>query len=456
MRTTAVVEWSGHCHRGSSREADVAPEYVVVAPVHPWNRAVSGTLIIGASQAAVQLAVSLRELGDTSPITMVGAEIHPPYQRPPLSKEFLTGTAGRESLAFRTAAFYADAGIEVICGERVTDLALSSDGRPGSGLARTASGRELPFDRLAITVGARPRRLTIPGADLDGILYLRDLDDAERLRARLADASRVVVVGGGFIGLEAAAVARAQGKDVTVVEAAERLIPRAVAPIVSEFYRQAHERRGTEVLLSTAVAGFSGENGSVTGVLLADGTELPADLVMVGVGVVPRTELAEQIGLECDGGIVVDAQARTSVPSVVAAGDCTVLPHPLTGVGRVRLESLHNAVHQASVAAATLVGAPAETRSVPWFWSNQGQLRLQIAGLSTGFDSFVVRGDMDAEKFSVLYYRDGELLAVDAVNNPVDYMVVRKALTLGVSIPSDLAADSATPLKTLLAAATVG
>jgi 3-phenylpropionate/trans-cinnamate dioxygenase ferredoxin reductase component len=430
----------------------------------------SGTLIVGASQAGVQLAVSLRELGDTAPITLVGAEAYPPYQRPPLSKEFLTGTAGHESLAFRTAAFYADTGIELVCGERVVDLALCRDGRPGSGSAdlpgsgsatlpgsgraRTATGRELPFDRLALTVGARPRRLTIPGADLDGILYLRDVDDAEQLRTRLAGAARVVVVGGGFIGLEAAAVARAQDKHVTVVEAADRLVPRAVAPVVSEFYRQAHSRRGTDVRLATAVAGFSGRDGSVTGVLLADGTELPADLVMVGVGVLPRTELAEQLGLECDGGIVVDAHARTSEPSVVAAGDCTVLPHPLTGEGRVRLESVHGAVHQASVAAATLVGAEVETRSVPWFWSNQGQLRLQIAGLSTGFDSFVVRGDMDEEKFSVLYYRDGELLAVDAVNNPVDYMVVRKALTQGVSIPADRAADSSVPLKAMLAAVT--
>jgi 3-phenylpropionate/trans-cinnamate dioxygenase ferredoxin reductase component len=430
----------------------------------------SGTLIVGASQAGVQLAVSLRELGDTAPITLVGAEAYPPYQRPPLSKEFLTGTAGHESLAFRTAAFYADTGIELVCGERVVDLALCRDGRPGSGSAdlpgsgsatlpgsgraRTATGRELPFDRLALTVGARPRRLTIPGADLDGILYLRDVDDAEQLRTRLAGAARVVVVGGGFIGLEAAAVARAQDKHVTVVEAADRLVPRAVAPVVSEFYRQAHSRRGTDVRLATAVAGFSGRDGSVTGVLLADGTELPADLVMVGVGVLPRTELAEQLGLECDGGIVVDAHARTSEPSVVAAGDCTVLPHPLTGEGRVRLESVHGAVHQASVAAATLVGAEVETRSVPWFWSNQGQLRLQIAGLSTGFDSFVVRGNMDEEKFSVLYYRDGELLAVDAVNNPVDYMVVRKALTQGVSIPADRAADSSVPLKAMLAAVT--
>lgn len=413
----------------------------------------TGTVIVGASQAGVQLAVSLRELGDTAPITLVGAEPFPPYQRPPLSKEFLTGTAGPESLAFRTAAFYADTGIELVCGERVTGLALSDDGRPGSGVARTATGRELAFDRLALTVGARPRRLTIPGADLDGILYLRDIEDAERFRTRLANAVRVVVVGGGFIGLEAAAVARARGKEVTVVEAAERLIPRAVAPVVSEFYRAAHERRGTAVLLSTTVAGFSGGDGSVTGVRLADGTQLPADLVMVGVGVMPRTELAEQLGLECDGGVVVDAHARTSEPSVVAAGDCTVRPHPLTGEGRVRLESVHNAVHQATVAAATLVGAPVETHSVPWFWSTQGQLRLQIAGLSTGFDSFVVRGDMENEKFSVLYYRDGSLLAVDAVNNPVDYMVVRSALTRGVSIPAELAADSSKPLKTLLAAA---
>ena len=262
----------------------------------------SGTVIVGASQAGVQLAVSLREHGYTLPISLVGAEPYPPYQRPPLSKEFLTGTAGHESLAFRTAAFYADAGIELICGERVVHVELPADGRPGS--ARTATGRELAFDRLALTVGARVRRLTTPGSDLDGILYLRDVDDAQQLRTRLADASRVVVVGGGFIGLEAAAVARAQDKDVTVVEAADRLIARAVAPVVSEFYRQAHERRGTTVLLDTAVAGFSGEDGAVTGVLLADGTELPADLVMVGVGVLPRTELAEQLGLECDGGVL--------------------------------------------------------------------------------------------------------------------------------------------------------
>ncbi|MCW2636830.1 MAG: ferredoxin [Blastococcus sp.] len=413
----------------------------------------SGTLIVGASQAGVQLAVSLRELGDTAAITLIGEEAYPPYQRPPLSKEFLSGTAERASLEFRTAAFYADAGIELVCGERVTELRMNGAGRPGAGTAGTAAGRELPFDRLALTVGASPRRLRLPGADLAGICYLRDLDDATEVRTRLADAARVVVVGGGFIGLEAAAVARAYGKTVTVVEAADRLIGRAVAPVVSEFYLGAHRRRGSEVLLATGVEGFTGCEGRVTGVLLSDGRELPADLVMVGVGVIPRTELAEQLGLACDGGIVVDSCARTSDPSVVAAGDCTVLPHPMTGEGRVRLESVQNAVTQGSLAAATLVGRPEERPAVPWFWSNQGDLRLQIAGLSTGFDSYVVRGDMAAERFSVLYFADDRLLAVDAVNNPVDYMVVRKALTQGATIPPHLAADATIPLKTLLAAA---
>jgi 3-phenylpropionate/trans-cinnamate dioxygenase ferredoxin reductase subunit len=405
--------------------------------------------VVGASQAGLQVAVSLRELGDTAPITLVGAEAHPPYQRPPLSKEFLTGTSTREALDFRTPVFYGEADIDLVLGERVTGLTLPSD-RPGCAL--TAGGRELRFDRLALTVGARPRRLSLPGADLDGVSYLRDVDDARQLRSRLADAESVVVVGGGFIGLEAAAVGRAQGKTVTVVEAADRLVARAVAPVVSEFYLRAHQRRGATVLLSTGVAGFRGEGGAVRAVLLSDGRELPADLVVVGVGVVPRTELAEQLGLECDGGIVVDACARTSEPSVVAAGDCTVLPHPLTGIGRVRLESVQSAVAQAAIAAATLLGKPVETRTVPWFWSNQGDLRLQIAGLSAGYDQHVLRGDPDEERFSVLYYRQGELLAVDAVNNPVDYMVVRKALTSGAGIPPDAAADVSRPLKSLLVA----
>ncbi|GHG98693.1 NAD(P)/FAD-dependent oxidoreductase [Streptomyces lanatus] len=413
-----------------------------------------GTLIVGASQAGLQLATTLRQLGDTEPIALVGEEAYPPYQRPPLSKEVLAGEADFESLAFRTPNYYADARIDLVSGERVTEVALSRSGRPGSGVATTESGRTLPFDRMALTVGAGPRRLGIPGANLDGICYLRDRDDAANLRVRLGTAARVVVVGGGFIGLEAAAVARALGKDVTVVEAAERLIPRAVAPVVSDFYRRAHIRRGVQVLLSTTVSGFDGESGRVATVCLADGTRLPADLVLVGVGVVPRTELAEQLGLECDGGIVVDAYARTSNPLIGAAGDCTVQPHPTTGLGRVRLESVQNAVAQAAVAAASLLGRPAQTRMVPWFWSYQGDLKLQIAGLSTGYDDYVVRGEPESERFSVLYYREGGLIAVDAVNNPADYMTVRKVLSQGATIPSSGAGDFGTPLKSLVVAGT--
>jgi 3-phenylpropionate/trans-cinnamate dioxygenase ferredoxin reductase subunit len=413
-----------------------------------------GTVIVGASQAGLQLAVSLRQLGHRAPITLVGEETHAPYQRPPLSKEFLAGQAEFETLAFRATDFYATHGIDLVCGECVTDLALDSTGPEGYGTARISGGRELPFSQLALTVGAGPRRLAaLPGADLDGICYLRDHDDAVHLRLRLATARRVVVVGGGFIGLEVAAAARATGKDVTVVEATDRLMGRAVAPVVSEFYRTAHERRGITVRLATGVTGFEGAEGRVSGISLADGTRLPADLVLVGVGVVPRTELAEQLGLECDRGIVVDAFARTSNPAVVSAGDCTVRPHPLTGVGRVRLESVQNAVAQAQTAAATLAGRPEDVRAVPWFWSFQGDLKLQIAGLSHDYDEYVVRGEPDSERFSVLYYRQGRLLAVDALNRPADYMAARKALANGATIPGEQARDADVPLKSLITAA---
>jgi 3-phenylpropionate/trans-cinnamate dioxygenase ferredoxin reductase component len=426
--------------------------HTAVPPRPPASGMSAGTLIVGGSQAGVQLAASLRQLGDTSPIVLVSEETRPPYQRPPLSKEFLTGQADLDSLAFRAPAFYADSGIDLVCGERVTGVRLATSGPRGSGVATTANGRELPFDRLALTVGAGARRLPVPGADLAGICYLRDHNDAADLRERLATAAHAVVVGGGFIGLEVASAARAAGASVTVVEAADRLMARAVGPVVSDFYRRAHLRRGVDVRLSAGVTGFEGERGRVTGVALSDGTRLPADLVLVGIGVLPRTELAEQLGLACDQGIVVDARARTSEPSVVAAGDCTVQPHPMTGEGRVRLESVQNAVAQAQVAASTLLGRRDDVTSVPWFWSYQGDLRLQIAGLSAGHDEQVVRGRPDEESFSVLYYRRDRLLAVDAVNRPADYMAVRKALGQGSTIAREDAGDPAVPLKSLIRA----
>jgi 3-phenylpropionate/trans-cinnamate dioxygenase ferredoxin reductase subunit len=402
---------------------------------------VSGVLVVGASQAGHQTAVSLRDAGYGGPITLVGAEPELPYQRPPLSKAVLAGRMAAGELALADPGFYRKRDITVICGERVVEL--------GPAAARTATGREFRFDQLALTVGAEPRRLTVPGADLDGVRHLRDRGDGVTLAARLAAARRVVVVGGGFIGLEAAAVARARGLDVTVVEAADRLIPRAVAPVVSDFYRAAHDRRGVRVLLGVAVDRLSGRDGAVASVHLTDGTELPADLVVVGIGIRPRVELAERAGIACAGGILVDRQARTSRPGVVAAGDCTAQPHPLTGEGVVRLESVQNAVDQARAAAATLAGAPAPAPAVPWFWSDQADLTLQIAGLSQGFDQHVVRGSLADERFSVLYYRAGRLIAVDAVNRPQDYLAVRRALAGGGTIPA-AAAGADVPLRTLV------
>lgn len=410
----------------------------------------AGTLIVGASQAGLQLAVSLRDGGETGPITLIGEEPHAPYQRPPLSKAYLHGSTELEQLWLRAPEVLEGSDISLITGERIESIELD-DGGP-SGSARTRSGRVLTFDRLALTVGARPRRIEAPGADLDGVTYLRTADDATLLRDLQSDAKSVVVIGGGFIGLEAAAVARAQGKSVTVVEAADRLIGRAVAPVVSDFYRTAHTKRGVDIRLDTRVTWLSGQDNRVQAVELSDGSWIPADLVIVGVGVLPRSQLARQLNLEFCGGIVVDTLARTSNPTVVAAGDCTVQPNPLTGDGQVRLESVQNAISQAKTAAATLLGRREPNDAVPWFWSDQYNLKLQIAGLSMGHDHYVVRGDIDGESFSVLYYRDGALLAVDAVNAPGDYMAVRKALTQGSTIPADAASDSSAPLKQMIVA----
>jgi 3-phenylpropionate/trans-cinnamate dioxygenase ferredoxin reductase subunit len=414
----------------------------------------AGTLIIGASQAGLQVAVSLRGAGDTAPITLVGDEPHAPYQRPPLSKAFLTGETALERLSLRTPEVMADLDVTLVTGERIDRVALTEGGP--SGTARSAGGREFGFDRLALTVGARPRRLGVPGADREGVTYLRTADDAMALRALQSDARSVVVIGGGFIGLEAAAVARALGKSVTVLEASDRLIGRAVAPVVSEFYRAAHTRRGVDVRLGAQVVSFGGSGRRVEAVHLADGSRIRADVVIVGIGVEPCIQLARQLDLETSGGIVVDAHARTSNPTVVAAGDCTVQPNPLTGLGRVRLESVQNAISQAKAAAATLAGRSEPNESVPWFWSDQYDLKLQIAGLSASHDRHVLRGDVDGESFSVLYYRDGALLAVDAVNAPGDYMAVRKALTQGATISPEAAADPAVALRGLIVPLAVG
>ena len=413
------------------------------------------TLIVGACQAGVQIAASLRELGDTDPIVIVGEEAHRPYQRPPLSKGWLKGELEPDDVVLRSREWFTGQGIEVVSGDRVVTVHREAD---GSGVAQTLGGRSIPFTRLALATGAAVRRLSLPGTDYRGVFYLRDADDAIALGPALAEerVRRVAVLGGGFIGLEAAAAARQLGKDVTVIERGDRLIGRAVSELTSAFYLDAHRRRGTDVRLSTEVAAILGEDataagrrGSVTGVELADGTVLPADLVVIGIGVIPRVELAVQLGLAVDGGIVVDDACRTSDGRTVAAGDCTVMPnpYPLGLGGAVRIESVNNALEQAKIAAATLLGQEASYATVPWFWSDQADLKLQIAGLSAGYDQVVVRGEPETEKFGVLYYRDGRLIAADCVNKPAEFMAIRHALMKGQTIPPEAAADTSVPLK---------
>jgi 3-phenylpropionate/trans-cinnamate dioxygenase ferredoxin reductase subunit len=405
-------------------------------------------LVVGAGQAGISLVIALRVLGDTSPVVLVGDEPETPYERPPLSKGYLRGEHDRASLHFRDPAWFAEQGIDLVTGDAVATIERDASG----GHAVTASGRRLDFSRLALNTGATNRRLPVDGADLDGVHSVRTLADADRLAPELRGAERLVVVGGGFIGLEVAAGARALGASVAVVEATERLLGRAATTVLSDFVREAHERRGTRILLDATVTRLTGRH-RVTGVELADGSTLPADVVVVGIGALPRTDLADQLGLDVGPlGIVVDEHARTSDGLSVAAGDCAVGPNPYGrgAPGPTRLESVPHATDQARAAAATLAGHPAAYATVPWFWSDQADLRLQMAGLPHGADHVVVRGDVAAERFSVLSYRHGLLLAVESVGSSGDYLAVKRALEKGMTIAAAAAADLAVPLKRLI------
>jgi 3-phenylpropionate/trans-cinnamate dioxygenase ferredoxin reductase component len=410
----------------------------------------TGLLIIGASQSGVQLAVSLRGLGFDEHITLLGDEDHRPYQRPALSKEFLQGTVESESLIFRSNEYWDEHNVALVKGERIVRIDREED---GSGVAHAASGAQYPFRRLALTVGARARRLDLPGADLDGVVYLRNADDALELKARLDGVREAVVIGGGFIGLEAASSLQKMGKSVTVLEYGPRLIGRAVGEETSAYFLQAHRDRGLDIRLNARMNRLVPDGSRVAGVELADGTVVPAQLVLVGIGVVPNTELAEQLGLQVDNGIVVDRHALASDGTTVAVGDVANIPNPLPGAPageRIRLESVNNAIEHAKVAAYSLMGRREDYAGIPWFWSNQADLKLQIAGLTLGYDRTVVRHDEARSKFSVLYYRQGRIIAADCVNAPLDFMTVKNALAKGLNIPADAAADPAVVLKTIV------
>ncbi len=408
-------------------------------------------LIVGASQAGVQLAVSLRALGFDEPITLLGDEDHRPYQRPQLSKEFLQDKITKESLIFRTQDYWDEHRIRVVKGEHIDRIDKAAD---GSGVAYSATERHFPFDRLALTVGARARRIELPGSGLSGVLTLRNADDALELKALAPTAKRVVIVGGGFIGIEAATSLATLGKKVTIVERGPRLVRRAVGAGTSAFMERHHRARGIDIRLNATTEEFIGVEGRVSGVRV-DGELIPADLVLVGIGVIPNTRLAEHLGLAVDDGIVVDQYATASDGTTLAVGDCSNLPNPIPNSPageRVRFESVNHAIEQAKVAAYAVTGRQEEYASVPWFWSNQGELKLQIAGLSTGHDRVVERSPAADAKYSALYYRDDHLIAADCINVPLDFMIVRQALARGVNLPADAVADPTVALKTVLAA----
>ncbi len=397
-------------------------------------------VIVGASHAAAQLVTGLRQGGWEGDISILGDEAIPPYHRPPLSKDYLAGAKHSDELLIRPATFYEKSEVDLLLGTRVTAI-----DREAKQLTLHDGGTS-PYTKLALTTGARVRQLELPGHEQDGVFYLRDLNDVDRIRGYVGRGKSAVIVGGGYIGLETAASMRKLGMEVTVLEALPRVLQRVTAPEVSAFYSRVHAEEGVNIITDAAVEAIEG-NGSVTGVRLADGQSFNADLVVIGVGVLPATELAEAAGLEVDNGIVVDEFARTSDPHIVAAGDCTNHYNPIYE-RRLRLESVQNATDQAKTAANTLCGKLEPYRALPWFWSDQYDLKLQIAGLSQGFDRVVMRGSTDSGRsFAAFYFSGDRLLAVDAVNRPKEFMAVRRALTQGQSADPDKLADESTDIQ---------
>jgi 3-phenylpropionate/trans-cinnamate dioxygenase ferredoxin reductase component len=395
--------------------------------------------ILGAGQGGFQAAASLRQEGFAGRILLCGDEGVPPYERPPLSKSYLAGECGLDEVWLRPGAFYETQRIELVAGDRVA--ALDRRGRR----LRLVSGREVACDRLVFATGARNRPLPVPGAELDGVVGLRSLADCDALRERLGAARQAVVVGAGFIGLEFAAVAIASGVAVHIVELTMRPMGRVVSEPIAEFFTAAHRRWGAEISLGTGVARILGHNGRAEAVETTDGRRLAADLVLVAIGVVPNTEIAAAAGLAVDNGIVVDPFLATAEPMIAAIGDCANFPTRFaptrSQMGPVRLESVQNAVDQARHVAAAVVGKSAPYDKVPWFWSDQRDLKLQIAGLTTGHDRTVLRGDPAARSFSVFCFRDGRLLGVESVNRPADHVAARRLLEGEPRLSPEEAAD---------------
>lgn len=401
----------------------------------------SRIVIVGAGHAAGQLVTSLKQKKFAGRIVLIGDEDYLPYQRPPLSKKFLAGELAAERLYVKPSSFYEDDNIELRLGEAVT--AIDREAKK----LTTSTDAELTYDTLIFATGSRVRELPESLPTLDGIHYLRGIEDVNAIREEMRDAKRIVIIGAGYIGLEVAAVSRTLGLDVTVLEMAERVMSRVVSHEVSDFYAAEHRAQGVKLELSSGLDSFAGDE-RVRAVITTDGRRIDADLVVVGVGILPNTELAAAAGLDVDNGIVVNDRCQTADPAIYAVGDCTSHPNRVYDK-MLRLESVHNALEQAKTAAAAICGEDVSYDQVPWFWSDQYDLKLQIAGLSAGYDEVVLRGDMEQRSFACLYLRQKRLIAIDAINAPRDFMQAKALIARHATPDPAKLADSDILLKDL-------
>ena len=399
----------------------------------------SGIVIIGAGQAAAVAAATLRKEKYTGTIKILGDESHPPYDRPPLSKHYLAGELSLAETLIRPLEFYSDNDIELLTNTRVASIDAEAK------QVVTESDQVFDYDKLVITTGSRARKLNLPGCQLGGIFYLRSLNDVDLIRGSMGSAKKLCVIGGGYVGLEVAAVARKAGLDVTVIETQERILQRVTTAEMSDYYHQLHTERGVNIMLNQAVTGFEGD-GSVTKVLCGD-QSMAADIVVIGVGILPNIEIAKEAGLECDNGILVDDHGKTSNPHIYAAGDCANHPNRLLD-HRLRLESVPNAIEQARVASINLLGGDVEYASIPWFWSDQYELKLQMVGFSSDGEESVVRGDKSTNRFAVFHLKQGRVVAVDAVNSSKAFMLGKRLY--GKSVDAAALADESLELKSFL------
>lgn len=401
-------------------------------------------LIVGSGHGGVSAASTLRQLGFAGTVGIVSADKDEPYERPPLSKDYLTGEKDKQSIHLRGPAFWSEKEIELNLGETVCALDASRK------QVTTTSGREYRFGKLIWAAGGEPRRLACDGRDLGGVHTIRSCGDVDALKAELKDSRRVVVIGGGYIGLEAAASLTKLGKEVTIVEALERLLARVAGPPVSAFFLEQHRSHGVAVRLNAAVGCIEGVGGRASGVCLADGTRLPADLVIIGIGIEPHVAPLAAAGAEVSNGVTVDAHCRTRLADVYAIGDCALHRNIFAENMVVRIESVQNAVDQGIVAAHDICGEPVDYTATPWFWSNQYDVKLQTIGLNTGYDEVVIRGDPASGRFSVIYLRRGHIAALDCINSVKDYVQGRALVERSAVVDRSLLADPGTPLKALV------